>query len=215
MVVFASTLLLVNFLFVFLGAMLTLYGKELGLTSTGDTLFPTVALQHLPPILGLIFLVALISALFPSADGAITALTASFCIDLLSFNEKNRTEEQKTKIRRSVHLAFTGLFFVCLMFFFQINNKTIIDLIIKVAGFTYGPLLGIFAFGIFTKRSLNPIFVPIMAILSPTICYFLTDVLAKKLNLLGGYQFGYEILLLNAAITFFGLWLGSKKSIAT
>ena len=215
MVVFASTLLLVNFLFVFLGAMLTLYGKELGLTSTGDSLFPTVALQHLPPILGLIFLVALISALFPSADGAITALTASFCIDLLSFNEKNRTEEQKTKIRRSVHLAFTGLFFVCLMIFFQIDNKTIIDLIIKVAGFTYGPLLGIFAFGIFTKRSLTPVFAPIMAILSPTICYFLTDVLAKKLNLLGGYQFGYEILLLNAAITFLGLWLGSKKSLAT
>jgi SSS family transporter len=215
MLVFASTLLFVNFLFVFLGAILTIYGTELGISASGDTLFPTIALQHLPPIFGLIFLVALVSALFPSADGAITALTASFCIDLLQFNHKNYTEEKKTKIRRWVHLGFTALFFVCLLVFYQIDNKTIIDLIIKIAGFTYGPLLGLFAFGIFTKRVLSPIFAPIMAILSPGICYLLSDVLAKKLNLLGGYQFGYEILLINAAITFLGLWMGSKKSLAT
>jgi Na+/proline symporter len=207
--------LFVNFLFVFLGAILTIYGSELGINASGDALFPTVALQHLPPILGLIFLVALVSALFPSADGAITALTASFCIDLLQFNHKNYTEEQKTRIRRWVHLGFTALFFVCLLIFYRIDNKTIIDLIIKIAGFTYGPLLGLFAFGIFTRRKLTPIFAPVMAILSPAICYFLSDILAKKLDLLGGYQFGYEILLINAAITFLGLWLGSKKSLAT
>jgi SSS family transporter len=215
MLVFAFVLLGVNFLFVYLGGLLTVFTDIHQINATGDALFPTVALQYLPSIIGLIFLVALISALFPSADGAITALTASFCIDLLDFNRKNLDEKSKTKTRRIVHLSFTGIFLIFLMLFHWMDNKTIIDLIIKLAGFTYGPLLGLFIFGIYTKRNIHRWTAPIVAVTSPSICYFLTDFVSKKWDLLGGYQFGYEILFLNAIITLLGLYFGSKKSLET
>src|SRR4029078_4286123 len=122
----------------------------------GDDLFPTVALEYLPKFVSIIFIIGLISALFPSADGALTALTSSFCIDIIGLKRRSDWDEkQKRRVRIGVHLSFALIFFLMVMIFKWIDNKSIIDVILKVAGFTYGPLLGLFAFGITTRRSIN------------------------------------------------------------
>jgi len=208
MLSFSIVLVIVNFLFLMLGAALALYaiknnllveGKPL----SGDNLFPTVALQHAPGIVSLIFIIGLISALFPSADGALTALTSSTCIDLLDFNKRtNKSEQQKKSIRIKVHLAFTLLFFILVLLFKWIDDKSIIDLILKIASFTYGPLLGLFAFGMITNKKVNEPLVPLVCILSPILC-FIFDKYASKI--IAGYTCGLEILLINGTITFIGL----------
>jgi accessory gene regulator protein AgrB len=153
----------------------------------------------------------LISALFPSADGALTALTSSFCIDILGIKQRDDLDEQqKKKTRLTVHLIFAFIFFLCVMIFKWVNNKSIIDLILKVAGFTYGPLLALFAFGIFTKRRLREGFpVILVCILAPALCYYLSTHIAAWLN---GFQIGLELLLINAVITFIGLWFISTPA---
>ncbi|HEY6977369.1 MAG TPA: sodium:solute symporter, partial [Chitinophagaceae bacterium] len=187
MITFSFVLVLVNFLFLLLGGLLYLFASTKNIAVKGDDLFPTVALGYLPSFISIIFIIGLISALFPSADGALTALTSSFCIDILGIKQRDDLDEQqKKKTRLTVHLIFAFIFFLCVMIFKWVNNKSIIDLILKVAGFTYGPLLALFAFGIFTKRRLREGFpVILVCILAPALCYYLSTHIAAWLN---GFQ---------------------------
>ncbi len=231
---FSVIIVIVNLLFLLLGGLLYLYayqngaeftskiidGKEVwglyqsNLNVTGDNLFPSISLgllQQIPPVISIIFIIGLVSALFPSADGALTALTSSFCIDILGFKERtDLNEKQKHKKRLQVHIAMTIVFFVCILIFRYINSRSIIDKILDLAGYTYGPLLGLFAFGILTKRSLpNSFIIAIIALLSPIICYLLQTNSAFIFN---GYIIGIEILLINGILTFVGLLIISKKN---
>lgn len=198
-------LMFVILIFLFLGGLLYLYAGQLNLGVTGDKLFPTIALDHMPPFVSVIFIIALISALFPSADGAITALTSSFCIDIIGMQRRvDITEAKKKKMRQTVHLAFALIFLLFVLLFKWINDSSMIGLILKVATFTYGPLLGLFAFGIITKRKVNDKLVPLICIFSPVIC-FLLDKYQKYI--FGSFEIGLELLIINGLITFLGLWL--------
>jgi Na+/proline symporter len=175
----------------------------------GDNIFPQIAFNYLPPIIGIIFILGLISALFPSADGALTALTSSFCIDIVGL-KRNETwnENQKKNIRITVHMVFAAIFFLCVIIFKVIDNKSIIDIILKLAGYTYGPLLGLFAFGILTKRTLsNTFLIPVICLIAPAICYYISEHSATWFK---GYQIGVELLILNGLLTFIGLFIISK-----
>ncbi|HNC40139.1 MAG TPA: sodium:solute symporter, partial [Chitinophagaceae bacterium] len=153
---FSVILLIVNFLFLVLGGVLYLYASQNGITTAPDDLFPTIALSgNFSNAIAIIFVIALISALFPSVDGAITSLTSCFCIDILGLNKKEGTEKEKKRTRLKVHFAFAVVFLIMVIIFKWMNDKLIIDFILKFAGVTYGPLLGLFAFGILTKRKLN------------------------------------------------------------
>jgi SSS family transporter len=210
MVTIGISMLLVITLFLFLGGLLNLYAAQQNVTAAGDALFPTLALQHMPPYLSIIFILALISALFPSADGAITALTSSFCIDLLGMQRNKEWDEAKQKkIRQRVHLSFAFIFLLIVMVFKWMDNKSIIDLILKIASYTYGPLLGLFAFGILTKRKLNGQWVAFICILAPILCFVLEF---YQKYLLGGFQIGQELLIINGLFTFLGLWLISSPN---
>ena len=177
----------------------------------GDDIFPKIVFNYLPPFIGIIFILGLISALFPSADGALTALTSSFCIDIIGLKRNEQWDEKKKKnIRITVHIIFSLIFFLCVMIFKWIDNRSIIDIILKLAGYTYGPLLGLFAFGILTKRKLSESFlIPVICLVAPAICYLLSDKSAVWFN---GYQIGIELLILNGLITFLGLLVISKRS---
>ncbi len=210
---FSLVLLLVNALFLFLGGLLYLYAQHNGWEYAPDDVFPSIVRDHLPKGIFLIFIIGLISALFPSVDGAITALTSSFCIDILGFQRRtDMNEKQKVRLRKQIHIGFAVLFTLLVFFFKWKNDKSIIDLIFVIAGYTYGPLLGLFSFGILTKRSiLNakiPI-VPIVCILAPLMCYVLDHFSPQ---LFGEYKFGNEILIINGTLTFLMLYLFSKKS---
>ena len=192
-------------LFLFLGGLLSLFAAQAGVLESGDKLFPAVVLGYLPQAVQIIFVIALISALFPSADGAITALTSSFCIDLLGLQQRTDwNDARKTRVRHQVHLGFALLFLVLMMVFRWIDDPSMIGLILKLAAYTYGPLLGLFAFGIFTRRTVWGAAVPWVCLAAPALCYVL-DV--NQARLLGSYQVGLELLLLNGALTFAGLWL--------
>jgi Na+/proline symporter len=211
MISFSTVMVLVNFLFLFLGGLLYLYATSKGLDVKGDDLFPTIALKYLPPAISVIFIIGLISALFPSADGAITALTSSFCIDILGLQRnKQRSEAQQSKTRITVHLSFAVIFLVCVMIFKVMDNKSIIGILLDVAGYTYGPLLGLFTFGIITQRVLNDQISPIVCIIAPVLCYIIQ---VNAPALFGGYQIGIEMLILNGALTFAGLFLISKPRV--
>ena len=208
MIVFSGTLLLVNALFLLLGGVLSLYIQKLGIDVKPDDLFPFVVKTYLPFGVFIIFIIGLISALFPSVDGAITALTASFCIDVVGFERKGYDEAKKQRIKRIIHLAFAFLFMVLVFVFKWIDNKSIVDLIIYIAGYTYGPLLGLFAFGILTKRQLINPKIAAISLISPLLCYILKT---NAVSLLGNYQIGSELLILNGSITFLLLTAFSKK----
>ncbi|MEJ7735847.1 MAG: sodium:solute symporter [Chitinophagaceae bacterium] len=211
MITFSVIMVVVNFLFLLLGGLLYLFAEKNGVTIKGDDLFPALAMNHLPGFISIIFILGLISALFPSADGAITALTSSFCIDILGLKNRNDlSEKQRTRTRMTVHLGFALIFLLCVMVFKWIDNKSIINVLLKVAGFTYGPLLGLFSFGILTRRRLPETYlIPVVCVLSILICYFLDRNAAAWF---GGFQIGIELLILNGFITFMGLLFISKTS---
>jgi hypothetical protein len=144
--------------------------------------------------------------LFPSVDGAITALTASFCIDIIGFERKNLPEAERMRLKKIVHISFAVLFTLLVFLFKWYNDKSIVNLIFLIAGYTYGPLLGLFAFGILTKRNAPATLIPLIVVLAPLCCYFLS----KNADLIWkGYQFGNEMLLLNGLVTFALLFLSS------
>jgi Na+/proline symporter len=212
MITFSIIQALVVLLFLFLGGLLYLYGTANGITAAPDKLFPSIALgEGVPAIISVVFIIALISALFPSADGAITALTSSFCIDILGLKRNEGwNEEHKKKIRKIVHLVFAFIFLLFVMMFKWINNPSMIGVILKVAGYTYGPLLGLFAFGLLTKRQVKDKLVPYIAIAAPLICFFL-DKFQK--NIFGSFEIGLELIIINGLLTFIGLWIFSSKPI--
>jgi len=209
MVLFSSVMVLVNFLFLLLGGVLYLFASSKGILVKGDDLFPTIALDYMPVWVSLIFIIGLISALFPSADGAITALTSSFCIDIMGLKrQKGLTEEQQAKTRKIVHLSFALVFLLLVFYFKMLNNKSIINILLDIAGYTYGPLLGLFAFGILTKCKIKDHLAPLVCLLAPVLCYAFQYFVPELLG--WNYKIGIELLVLNGALTFAGLWLIRK-----
>lgn len=222
-------MLFVILLFLVLGGLLYLYAESLGASyqtitengtavtrfmlddknATADKLFPLIALKYMPPVVSVIFIIALISALFPSADGAITALTSSFCIDIIGLQRKKEwSEEQKKRVRQRVHLVFAGIFLVFVMVFNEINSPSMIGVILKIAAYTYGPLLGLFTFGIITKRRVKDNLVPVICIVAPLLCYVMEK---YQKYIFGSFEIGLELLIINGTLTFLGLMLISRK----
>ena len=207
---FSLTLVLVNLLFLILGALLYIYSQQKGLAipALSDELFPRLAFNELGTMVGIFFLLGITASSYASADSALAGLTTSFCIDFLNF--KNKEEKQKQQQKFIVHLSFSLLFLIIILIFKEINEKSVIDAVLTVAGYTYGPLLGLFSFGILTKRQVNGIAVPLICILSPILSYVLS---ANSMEWFSGYKIGIEILIINGLITFTGLWIVSKPLI--
>ena len=213
MFTFSFILVFINLLFLFLGALLYVFAEVKGIAipvRSTDDLFPVIALNYLGVAAAIFFIVGLISAAYPSADGALTALTSSFCIDFLGIRKKSWTEEKQKQIRYTVHISFALLLLFLIILFRIINNDAIINELFTIAGYTYGPLLGLFAFGLLTRKTpVNDRLVPIICVLSPAICYFLNKNSVAWLN---GYKFGFEMLILNGLITFMGLLIISRNN---
>jgi Na+/proline symporter len=185
-------------LFLCLGALLYQFAAAHGIPETGDRLFPAVATGgHLPGIVGVLFVLGLVSSAYGAGGSALTSLTTSFTVDILRKGEA-------VKVRKAVHLGMAALMVVTILVFNALNSTSAIDAVYRLASYTYGPILGLFAFGIFTRKQVKDKYVPVVAILSPVICLVLQRNAGRWF---GGYQFGYELLLLNAALTFLGLCL--------
>ena len=207
MFTFSIILVVVNVLFLLLGAILYIYASKIGmkLPARSDDLFPVIAIHQLGPLAGLVFFIGLISAAYPSADGALTALTTSFSIDFLGLGKKDHlSEKKKTNIRYIVHVFFAILLMSVIILFSAISDRAVIDKLFTIAGYTYGPLLGLYAFGLFTRFRVRDHWVPFVALVSPIVCYFFSS---YSTVLLKGYKFSYELLILNGIITFAGLFL--------
>lgn len=201
----------VNLIFLSLGVLLFIFANQMGIAipAQTDELFPIIATQgYLPKAVSILFILGIIAAAYSSADSALTALTTSFTVDIL--NPKNKTELEIKSIRKKVHIGISILIALVIMLFRAINDQSVISALFTVAGYTYGPLLGLYAFGLFTPFVVRDKWVPIVAILSPVFCYFLS---IYSESLFGGYKFGFELLIVNGAITFFGLLLLSKRGI--
>ena len=216
--VITSSLLfvIVNVLFLCLGAALIFYAQETGFALpvndagvvVNDKIFPSVAFS-LSTLTSILFVVGLVAAGYSSADGTLTALTTTFCFDFLHLDKKNLSDSQVTKYRKIIHVAFALLYLVVIVLFRPFHNESLIDKIFDIAGFTYGPLLGLYSFGLFVKnRTANDKAVPFIAVASPIISYLL-KVYSK--DLFHGYQFGFEILIINGLLTFLALLACSKK----
>jgi Na+/proline symporter len=204
-----AVLVVVLTAFLFLGGLLYLYAPAAGVAVTGDKIFPAVVMGHLPATVQIIFLVALISALFPSADGAITALTSTFCIDILGIQRRDDlSDAAKMRLRRHVHLGFAFLFLALVLVFKWADNPSMIGVILKLASYTYGPLLGLFAFGMLTRRSLNDRLVPVVTIGAPILCAILEF---NQQYLLGSYRLGLELLMVNGILVYAGLFAISQR----
>jgi Na+/proline symporter len=210
MFTFSGILVVVNLLFLFLGALLLIFMQNKGLNiASSDDIFPTIAIRYLGPVAGVVFLIGLISAAFPSADGALTSLTTSVSIDFLGLERREGiSEKAKTRIRYVVHLTIALVFFLSVLMFSALNDRAVIDKLFTIAGYTYGPLLGLYSFGLFTKRIVNDKITPAIAVFSPVACFFLSK---YSVVLFNGYKFGFELLLLNGLLTFVGLYLFSRK----
>ncbi len=215
--VMTSSLLfvVVNILFLSLGAALLAYSAETGfalpVNEAGavvpDKIFPSIAFS-LNGFTAVVFVLGMVAAGYSSADGTLTALTTTFCYDFLGFGrskDKNADEAKALKVRRLVHVSFALLYLLVIIAFRPFHRQSLIDTVFDVAGFTYGPLLGLYAFGLFTKRSARDRWVPLIAVVSPVVCYLLKVWSPQWF----GYTFGFEILLVNGLITFGLLWLSS------
>jgi len=195
----------VNLLFMSLGVLLVIFAQQNGIAmpERTDDLFPLIATQgYVSPVVSIFFIIGLVAAAYSSADSALTALTTSFTVDIL--DPQNKSEEQLKRIRKTVHVGVSAVLLIVILVFNAINNESVISAIFRVAGYTYGPLLGLYAFGMFTKLETNDKFVPLIAIISPIITYILNIFSQQLFN---GYQFGFELLILNGLITFLGLFL--------
>lgn len=206
----------VNVLFLSLGAALLIYAQSTGFALpigengqvVGDKIFPAIAFT-LSPVTAVVFVLGMVAAGYSSADGTLTALTTTMCYDFLGFDKRGLSDRQQLCIRRWVHVAFALLFLLVIVAFRPFHTQSLIDTLFDVAGFTYGPLLGLYCFGMFTHIKVRDRWVPVIAVASPVICYIL------KLNApvwFGGFHFGFEILLINGLLTFLGLCLIREKS---
>lgn len=211
MISFAGVLVFVNLLFLSLGALLFIYSEKMGITipEKTDHLFPEIALNgNLGIGVGILFILGLIAAAYSSADSALTSLTTSFCVDFLGVEKKSEKEKKRTRIQ--VHVIMSVVLFFVIIIFNRLIEDSVIEELLKVASYTYGPLLGLFAFGIFTKRKLELAWVPIIALIAPLFAYMMGESAPYLLN---GYIVGLELLLINGILMFLGLWLISRKSI--
>lgn len=202
MLVFSSILIFVDLIFLCLGALLYIYSDTFSLLipNNADMLFPSIALNSgLPSYVGILFIVGIIAAAYSSADSALTSLTTSFCVDILEFEKQEPRQQVKT--RKNIHLLMSIILLCVILFFNMINDQSVIKSLFTVAGYTYGPLLGMYAFGLFTKIEVNDKWVPLVAILSPVFCFVIQLY----------FSFGFELLILNGLITFVGLLIISKK----
>ena len=208
----------INFLFLSLGVLLIIFAEQNGivLPEVSDNILPVIASEYLGPgVLG-IFIVGIVAAAFSSADSALTALTTSFCVDILDMKALSQTKEQEkkdVKTRRIVHIGVSVVFVLIILIIEAIGSDSIITAIYKLASYTYGPLLGLYCFGLYSKVKPNDMYVPYVAIVAPILC-FIIEMMMKQLY---NYQVGYELLLINGLITGLGLWIISirKKNLLT
>ena len=193
----------VIFLFLCLGVLMYIFAERKGISEVGDTLFPAVATGgYLPAIVGVLFVLGLVSCAFAAGGSALTALTTSFTVDIIG--TEGKSEEQIASARKRVHLLMAMLMGAVILVFHLLNTKSAIDAVYKLASYTYGPILGMFAFGIFTKKQVRDKWVPLVAIVAPILCFILQS---NSERWFGGYKFSYELLLVNALITILGLCL--------
>ncbi len=206
---FTCTLVFVNFMFLSLGVLLYIFAKREGIAIPvrTDDLYPLLALNHLGLAVGITFLLGITAATYASADSALTALTTSFCIDFM--NVENRPEAERSRIKHIVHIGFSLLFFVVIIAFKQLNSKEVITAVFDIAGYTYGPLLGLYTFGIFSKRPVLDRAVPFICLAAPVLTYIVNE---NSAAWFGGYKFGFERLLLNGLFTLLGLWAVSRPA---
>ena len=208
MVVFSLSFLAAVFLFLCLGVLLYTFAAKIGtaIPEKTDDLYPQLALNSLGLPVGIAFLLGITAAAYSSADSALTALTTSFSVDFL--NIEKFEEDKRRKIKKWSHLLFSLLLIVVILIFRAINNESIVVAVFRVAGYTYGPILGLFVFGMYSKRQVNDKWVPLIGVSAPVICYFISK---YSEIILYGYKFGFELLILNGLITMLGLLLISKK----
>jgi len=216
---FTTVFLIINLFFLSVGALLYIYAGKNGIaipmdatgTSRTDFLFPEIALNYLGVVPAIVFMLGLTAATFATTDSALTALTTSFCVDFLGMDKKQHENPNKDiKTRHIVHVVFSLLMFLVIIVFNSLNDKSVVSKIFQVASYTYGPLLGLYSFGLFVKkRGLHDKLVPFICLISPVVCFLLNSY-AK--DWLGGYVFSVELILINGFITFLGLMLISKKT---
>ncbi len=197
----------VVFMFLCLGVLLYTYAAQRGISESGDLIFPAVATGgSLPSFVGVLFVLGLVSCAFSAGGSALTALTTSFTADIIGTDGKS--EETITSIRKKVHLVIAALMVLCIWAFYLLNTKSAIDAVYKLASYTYGPILGMFAFGLCCKRKVREKWVPLVAVLAPILSYVLQ---AHSEQWFGGYRFSYELILVNALLTVAGMCLLIRK----
>lgn len=206
---FSLSLVPINLLFLTLGALLILFARSrnIEIPAASDSLFPMIATGgYLAPVVGVIFIVGLVAAAFSSSDSALTALTTSVTIDIL--NKENAPEEVTRKVRNRVHIILSLIFLLVILVFRALNNRSIIDTIFTIAGYTYGPLLGLYAFGMFTRYQIRDRLVPMVVVLAPVLTFLIQHFSQQWIN----YVFSFELLLINGLLTFLFLWLIRRRS---
>lgn len=213
MFTFSTILFFTNLVFLTLGALLYLYAAHAGmdLPAKSDYLYPEIALHHLPAAVGLVFMIGLIAAAYSSADSALTALTTSFCVDFLNFEKSEKTEAEKRRTRLKVHVGFSLLLILTILIFKALNNDAVINELFKAAGYTYGPLLGLFIFGMVTKLQIKDRLVIPVCLAAPVLTWLIVDFSSKYL----GFEFGFLNLALNGVLTIIGLLLITDRNAAT
>lgn len=206
---FTIILVFVNLMFLSLGLLLYLYAETNGITLPvrSDDLYPFLATQQFTAFAGIVFVLGITAAAYSSADSTLTALTTSFCYDFLDIEKRYEVDRQIT-VRKQVHIAFTLLMFVVILVFRWLNDQSVINAVFIIAGYTYGPLLGLYAFGLFTKWQVRDKLVPYLALAAPVLAYIISQ---NSEKLLWGYKFGFEILILNGFLMFAGLYLLRKR----
>ena len=201
-----------NLLFLSLGVMLLLFAQQNGIVlDVADNILPMIVSEHMGPTVLGIFIVGIVAAAFSSADSALTSLTTSFCVDIMDMENANgvkELEKKNTRIRRITHVVISAVFIVIIMIIHAIESDSIIDVIYRMASYTYGPLLGLYIAGLYTKLNPTDKYVPYIAIAAPILCYALELAMMSAYN----YKMGYEMLLINGALTIFGLWMISLRN---
>lgn len=219
MFTFTGIFVLINIIFLSLGALLYIYASKNNVQipldlATGkprtDLLFPEIALNHLSIVPAFVFLLGIIAATFATTDSALTALTTSFCVDFLGMDKSENLDNSKNvKIRHWVHFAFSILLFLVIIILNSFNDASVVALIFRAASYTYGPLLGLYAFGLLQKsRIVNDKLIPLICLLSPIFTYFLSEHSAQ----LFGYTFDNELIIINGLFTYIGIYLTSKRT---
>jgi len=205
---FSLTLIPINLLFLTLGALLILFARSrnIDIPATSDNLLPMIAMGgYLTPLISVIFILGLVASAFSSADSAMTALTTSITIDIL--NKENEKEEVTRKVRYRVHLVLSVVFLLVILLFRALNDRSIIDTIFTIAGYTYGPLLGLFVFGMFTRHQVRDRWVPVVVVLAPVLTFLIQHFSKQLIN----YVFSFELLLINGMLTFLFLWFIRRR----